>query len=50
MVITDVEKPRDSNVYIRGDRNKRGPVAPRQFLEVLAGPDRLPFYEGSGRR
>ena len=50
MVITDVEKPRDSYVYIRGDRNKRGPVAPRQFLEVLAGPDRLPFYEGSGRR
>ena len=50
MVITDVEKPRDSYVYIRGDRNKRGPLAPRQFLEVLAGPDRLPFYEGSGRR
>jgi hypothetical protein len=50
MVVTDVEKPRDSNVYIRGDRNKRGAVAPRQFLEVLAGPDRLPFYEGSGRR
>jgi len=50
MVITDVERPRDSYVYIRGDRNKRGPVAPRQFLEVLAGPDRLPFYDGSGRR
>jgi hypothetical protein len=50
MVITDVEKPRDSYVFIRGDRNKRGAVAPRQFLEVLAGPDRLPFYEGSGRR
>lgn len=50
MVVTDVEKPRDSYVYIRGDRNKRGAVAPRQFLEVLAGPERLPFYEGSGRR
>jgi hypothetical protein len=50
MVVTDVEKPRDSYVYIRGDRNKRGAIAPRQFLEVLAGPDRLPFYEGSGRR
>jgi hypothetical protein len=50
MVITDAEKPRDSYVYIRGDRNKRGPVAPRQFLEALAGPDRMPFYEGSGRR
>jgi hypothetical protein len=50
MVIADAERPRDSYVYIRGDRNKRGPLAPRQFLEVLAGPDRLPFYEGSGRR
>ena len=50
MVVADAEKPRDSYVYIRGDRNKRGAVAPRQFLEVLAGPDRLPFYEGSGRR
>ncbi|MFM9001350.1 MAG: PSD1 and planctomycete cytochrome C domain-containing protein [Opitutia bacterium] len=50
MVVTDAEKPRDSYGYIRGDRNKRGPVAPRQFLEVLAGPEREPFYEGSGRR
>ena len=50
MVVTDNEKPRDSYVFIRGDRNKRGAVTPRQFLEVLAGPERLPFYEGSGRR
>ena len=50
MVVADDERPRDSYVYIRGDRNKRGPVAPRQFLEILAGPDRKPFYEGSGRR
>lgn len=50
MVVTDIEKPRDSYVLIRGDRNKRGAIAPRQFLEVLAGPERLPFYEGSGRR
>jgi hypothetical protein len=50
MVVTDAEKPRDSYVYVRGDRNKRGPLAPRQFLEVLAGPERVPFYEGSGRR
>jgi len=50
MTVADAEKPRDTNVYLRGDRNKRGPVAPRQFLEILAGPDRQPFYEGSGRR
>ena len=50
MTVADAEKPRDTNVYLRGDRNKKGPVAPRQFLEILAGPDRQPFYEGSGRR
>lgn len=52
MVVTDNDPKsiRDSYVYIRGDRNKRGAVAPRQFLEVLAGPERAPFYEGSGRR
>src|SRR5205085_2934421 len=27
----------------------RGPVAPRQFLEILAGPSRKPFTIGSGR-
>ena len=50
MVVADSERPKDTNIYIRGDRNKRGPVAPRQFLEVLAGPDRQPFFDGSGRR
>ena len=50
MVVSDTDKPRDSYVYIRGDKNKRGALAPRQFLEVLAGPERQPFYEGSGRR
>ena len=50
MIVADSDKPHDTNVYIRGDRNKKGPVAPRQFLEILAGPERQPFYEGSGRR
>ena len=50
MVVEDVDKPHDSHVYIRGDRKKRGPIAPRQFLEILAGPDRVPFRDGSGRR
>ena len=50
MTVADAEKPRDTNVYLRGDRNQKGAVAPRQFLEILAGPDRQPFYEGSGRR
>jgi len=49
MVVADVPKPKDSYIYIRGERNKKGPIVPRQFLEILSGPDRKPFTEGSGR-
>jgi hypothetical protein len=49
MVVADSAKPRDSYIYLRGERAKRGPVVPRQFLEVLSGADRKPFTEGSGR-
>jgi hypothetical protein len=49
MVLQDVEKPRDSFVFIRGDKTKRGPVVPRQFVEILAGAERKPFTDGSGR-
>ena len=49
MAVTDAANPRDSYVYLRGDRNKRGPVAPRQFLDILTVGTRKPFTEGSGR-
>ena len=49
MVVADAAKPHDSYIYIRGERAKKGPVVPRQFLEILSGPDRKPFTEGSGR-
>ncbi|HLJ55627.1 MAG TPA: PSD1 and planctomycete cytochrome C domain-containing protein [Chthonomonadaceae bacterium] len=49
MVVADAAKPHDSPIYIRGERNKRGPIVPRRFLEVLSGPDRAPFTDGSGR-
>ena len=49
MVVADAPKPHDSYIYLRGERNKKGPVVPRQFLEILSGPDRKPFTEGSGR-
>ena len=38
-----------SYVYIRGEKNKKGPVVPRSFLEVLTGGTRKPFTHGSGR-
>ena len=49
MIVQDVEEPRDSYVYIRGDRNKKGEVVPRRFLEALAVTDRRPYVDGSGR-
>ena len=45
----DAPNPRDSFVYIRGERNQRGPIAPRQFLEIFAGKDQKPYRDGSGR-
>jgi len=49
MAVQDAATPRDTNVYIRGDKNKLGPVAPRRFIEILSGTDRKPFTNGSGR-
>jgi len=49
MTVQDVPRPRNSVVFIRGETENRGPVVPRQFLEVLSGPTRAPFTNGSGR-
>ncbi|MDB5296729.1 MAG: hypothetical protein JWO31_2712, partial [Phycisphaerales bacterium] len=49
MVINDAPTPRNSPVFIRGEAQNRGPVVPRQFLEIVAGKDRKPFTKGSGR-
>ncbi|HEX4142889.1 MAG TPA: PSD1 and planctomycete cytochrome C domain-containing protein [Pirellulales bacterium] len=49
MVLEDVPDPKNSRVFIRGDRNKVGPEVPRQFLKILSGSDRQPFQHGSGR-
>ncbi len=49
MALVDVEKPRDSAIFLRGNPNSRGAVVPRQFLEILAGPTPKPFKDGSGR-
>ncbi len=49
MAVQDASTPRNTNVYLRGDKNKPGAVAPRQFLEILSGSDRKPYSNGSGR-
>ncbi len=41
--------PQNSPVLIRGNPGRPGKQVPRQFLEVVAGPERKPFTKGSGR-
>ena len=49
MLVADAPKPHNSPIFIRGEAQNRGPVVPRQFLEIVAGPSRKPFTIGSGR-
>ncbi len=49
MVMLDAPAPTDSPVFIRGQAEVHGDLVPRRFLEVLAGPNRKPFTNGSGR-
>jgi len=49
MAVEDLRKPHDSPVFIRGEAGNKGPVVPRRFLEVLSGPQRPAFTNGSGR-
>ena len=49
MAVADAPKPKNSPIFIRGERQNRGPIAPRQYLEIVSGSDRTPFTQGSGR-
>jgi cytochrome c553 len=49
MAVQDSEAPKDSYVFIRGDKNKKGPVVPRRFLDILTVGERRPYVDGSGR-
>ena len=49
MALSDLEKPKDSFVMIRGEPTNRGPVAKRRWLEIFGGSDSKPFTTGSGR-
>ena len=42
-------KPVNMRVYLRGNPDKEGEVAPRRFLRILAGDNPPPFTQGSGR-
>jgi len=49
MALVDRADPVDPVVFNRGSPGNRGERVPRQFLEVLSGPARTPFAQGSGR-
>jgi len=49
MALQDNGSPFNPYVMVRGQQGNRGPEVPRQFLEVVAGPARKPFAQGSGR-
>ena len=49
MTVGDSDVPRNSTVLIRGEAANRGPVVPRQFIQIASGADRQPFKNGSGR-
>ncbi|MEP6662961.1 MAG: PSD1 and planctomycete cytochrome C domain-containing protein [Verrucomicrobiota bacterium] len=49
MVLLDSTKPKDSPVFIRGEADSKGEMVPRRFLEILSGPNRPNFQNGSGR-
>ncbi len=50
MTLVDLDKPITPFVMLRGEPARRGDRVPRQFLKLIAGDDRKPFIEGSGRR
>ena len=49
-VLVDRAKPVEPFVFLRGERQRRGPRVSRHFLTVLGGGDDQPFVDGSGRR
>ena len=49
MIVRENPTPHNPHVFIRGNHNRPGDEVPRQFLRVVAGENRQPFRQGSGR-
>jgi hypothetical protein len=49
MVMNDNARVGEPVVFLRGNPNNRGPQVPRRMPAVVAGVDRKPFTNGSGR-
>lgn len=49
MCLEDAAHPEPQHVFLRGNPQRPGEEVPRQLPALLAGPDRKPFQQGSGR-
>ncbi|HEU0040362.1 MAG TPA: DUF1549 and DUF1553 domain-containing protein, partial [Verrucomicrobiae bacterium] len=49
VILEDRIAQKNPRVFKRGNPASLGEEVPRQFLEILSGPDRQPFAKGSGR-
>jgi cytochrome c553 len=49
MVLEDPVRGHDSPLFIRGEAGNRGELVPRRFLQLLSGPVRPVYTNGSGR-
>jgi len=49
VTLEDRPNPRNPRVFLRGNPANKGEEVPRQCLQVIAGPNRRPFENGSGR-
>jgi hypothetical protein len=47
--IVEDDKPQDLNVFIRGNVDRKGKIAPRRFISVLSDEHSVAFTNGSGR-
>lgn len=47
--VSDDKEPKDIRVYLRGNRENLGEVAPRRFLQILSKGEAAKFTHGSGR-
>ena len=47
--VEDAPKPQPGYVFLRGKPENKGEQVQPQFLQILAGPERQPFTNGSGR-
>lgn len=49
MVVSDIPRPVEPVVFIRGQAGRRGKSVPRQFIQVLSEAKPTPFSQGAGR-